>query len=132
MAEEEKNVFTALKDLQRRYAERLERRLEAIREEYRAVETSDWAAEAGSTLHRSVHALTGAAGTFGFPAVSSASREFEQLLAGIMTTGNRPSADERADAARALESLETAARPGLLAINSYLTAPPTSTVTESP
>ncbi len=75
------DVASLLVNLRKRFSEQLGGRLNAVREQIqRLVQTGITAVDIES-LHREVHGLTGAAGTFGMPKVSDTARTLENLLA---------------------------------------------------
>jgi HPt (histidine-containing phosphotransfer) domain-containing protein len=75
MAEQE--VRTDLRDY---FAGRLPVRLAEIEEAFQEVRAAGWAPEALTKLHRLVHSLAGAGGTFGWPEVTEAARGLERFL----------------------------------------------------
>ncbi|MGC8763613.1 MAG: response regulator [Acidobacteriota bacterium] len=59
-----------------------------------------------SHLHRQVHSLAGAAGTFGFPALSAAARSLEYLLGDWAESGEPPGPELLDGVQRGLEALQ--------------------------
>jgi len=59
-----------------------------------------------SHLHRQVHSLAGAAGTFGFPALSAAARSLEYLLADWAESGEPPGPELLEGVQKGLQTLE--------------------------
>ncbi len=101
-------VAALLSDLRRRFTDQLGQRLDAVRQQLQRLLAQDGAVDLES-LHREVHGLTGAAGTFGLPEVSAAARSLEALLAALVR-GDAPLEPARAQAmTQALAALERAA-----------------------
>lgn len=74
----------ALQALKHQFAQQLPGRLDAVRQQFQQVSTQPWAPADAQALHRLVHGLTGAAGTLGWPAVSTAARRLEQALSSAL------------------------------------------------
>lgn len=67
-------------DLRDYFAGRLPARLAEIEEAFLEVRATAWSPASLSKLHRLVHSLAGAGGTFGWPEVTEAAREIESFL----------------------------------------------------
>jgi HPt (histidine-containing phosphotransfer) domain-containing protein len=90
-------------DLRDYFAGRLPARLAEIEEAFAEVRAAGWAPEPLGKLHRLVHSLAGAGGTFGWPEVTDAARELESFLKGQLVglTVTVEEADGRVAAAMA-------------------------------
>jgi chemotaxis protein histidine kinase CheA len=95
--------------LQEYFAGRLPDRLREIEEAWRNVRETAWSGDALKTFHRLVHSLAGAGTTFGFGAVSDASRALERRLKAVLQ-GAEPPLDPAA-VEDLLSSLRQAASP---------------------
>jgi len=80
----------ALAALRRQFLEQLSGRIDAIRAEYRRLDPAAWDGTAAESLHRLVHSLGGAAGTFGLRSLSQAARALERRLAALLRSGEAP------------------------------------------
>lgn len=80
--------------LQEYFAGRLPERLREIEEAWRAVQGSAWSDEPLRLFHRLAHSLAGAGATFGFPAVTEASRDLEQRLKAVIQGSPPPEGSE--------------------------------------
>jgi HPt (histidine-containing phosphotransfer) domain-containing protein len=69
-----------LGSLREYFAGRLPERLQEIEEAWRRVRETAWGTEEVKVFHRLAHSLAGAGGTFGFAAVTDASRALERRL----------------------------------------------------
>ena len=98
-----------LAGLRRRFAEQLGERLQAIGSQLQQLARSGVAAVDLPALHREVHGLTGAAGTFGLPEVSQRSRALELPLAALLRGETSPDASTLEALRRALADLVAAA-----------------------
>jgi two-component system, cell cycle sensor histidine kinase and response regulator CckA len=83
-----------LQDLQRAFAERLPGRIDDIRIRHRQLGAGGWNLQEAESLHRLVHSLTGAAGTFGMRNLSDTARHIETHLARMLREGVAPDPDE--------------------------------------
>ena len=99
-------IDDALIDLRKQFRERLAQRLADVREHLGHLDPAAWEPGHLELLHRLVHGLTGAAGTFGMQSISQASRDIEQRLAAILNSGQPPSAEVWAGIVHALDQLE--------------------------
>jgi HPt (histidine-containing phosphotransfer) domain-containing protein len=79
-----------LRALQEQFAQRLPARLAEIDEAWRAARDSGWEPGALRLLLRLSHSLSGAAATFGFPAVAAAAARLESFLQEITRAGGPP------------------------------------------
>lgn len=95
-------------DLREYFSERIPHRLREVEEAWRDVRESGWSAEPVRRFHRLAHSLAGAGATFGFPEVSTTSRQLENLLLGVVEGGAPPPAAERIE--EILEALRRGAR----------------------
>jgi two-component system cell cycle sensor histidine kinase/response regulator CckA len=75
------DVALMLSELRRRFVGQLASRIAALRSPLQQMIRLGGVHDDIEKLHREVHGLTGAAGTFGLPGVSVAARELENLLA---------------------------------------------------
>ena len=78
------NVSDAIQTLRSQFAEQLADRIEAIQKQHARLTEGGWTMDEAETLHRLVHGLTGAAGTFGMRSLSAAAREMEEHLAQLL------------------------------------------------
>ena len=99
-----------LGSLQEYFAGRLPDRLHEIEEAWRRVRESAWGAEELKVFHRLAHSLAGAGGTFGFAAVTDASRALERRLKAVLQ-GQEPPLDA-AEVDALLAALRRTALPG--------------------
>ncbi|MHA7815405.1 MAG: response regulator [Pseudohaliea sp.] len=95
-----------LQALQRRFAEELPDRLAELRVLHRELAPPAWQPAAARTLHHRLHSLTGSAGTFGLPSLSSAARQVEQGLKAMLEAGTQPDDATWAALGEALARLE--------------------------
>ena len=95
--------------LQEYFAGRLPERLREIEEAWQRVRETAWSSEALKDFHRLTHSLAGAGTTFGFAAVSDASRALEKRLKAVLQ-GAEPPLDPAA-VEDLLSSLRRAAAP---------------------
>lgn len=105
---------SALGELRKRFAEQLPARLASIRAEFRLLDVSSWDRGVAESLHRHVHGVTGAAGTFGLQHVSDAARRLEVRLQALLRGTGIPLQDELAALGRELERLEQEVLRGML------------------
>jgi len=103
------DVQALLGDLRCRFSAQLGERLAGVRRRLQTLVAGAWSPEAAVVLHREVHGLTGAAGTFGLTHVSDAARQLEALLAPLSRGELVPSAVHWQALADALAQLEQAA-----------------------
>ncbi len=75
------DVAHLMAELRSRFIDQLALRIEALRQPLQQLIEQRCAPQDLETLHRDVHGLTGAAGTFGLPHLSDAARLLEDLLA---------------------------------------------------
>lgn len=78
------DMLALLGDLRRDFRAKLADRLAGVRQQLQQLISGPWSIEAAKVLHRDVHGLTGAAGTFGLLQVSDAARRLETLLAPLV------------------------------------------------
>lgn len=71
--------------LRKNYTDSLQNRLSEIQAETKNL-LSEWSQESAKTLHRLCHSLAGSGATFGFPEISKAGRQLENLLDTILST----------------------------------------------
>ncbi|HEY9097104.1 MAG TPA: PAS domain S-box protein, partial [Hydrogenophaga sp.] len=84
-------LLEELQALRRVYVQRLPGLMEAITSGFQALAENPWDREAGITLHRMVHSLTGTSGTYGLREVSQAARQLEAELDAVLKTALPPS-----------------------------------------
>ena len=94
-----------LQDLQRAFAERLPGRIEDIRSRHRQLAAAGWNLQEAEALHRLVHSLTGAAGTFGMRSLSDTARHIEAHLARMLREEGAPDPDEWAAIGEGIDHL---------------------------
>ncbi len=80
----------ALAELQRQFLEQLSSRIDAIRTEHQRIDLTAWKIVEAEFLHRLIHGLTGAAGTFGMNSLSDAARSVEAQLAPLLHESKTP------------------------------------------
>ena len=85
-------------------------RVAAIREVFCRLDPAAWQPDEAEVLHRLVHGLTGAAGTFGLVTVSAVAGKLERALAAGLASGRAPDDAGWQSVARALDDLEQSAR----------------------
>lgn len=90
-AHRERNVA---EDLRRYFAYRLPARVSEVEAAHDAARDAGWRGEPLRTFHRLAHSLAGAGATFGFPEVSEAARQLENLLKSALDSGSPPEAPE--------------------------------------
>ncbi len=100
----------ALANLQREFAQQLPERLQAIRQDLGALTPAAWDTGRARELHRQVHGLTGAAGTFGMESMSAVARELEQQLAALLHAGIPPTEADHQGLTARMERLEQLVR----------------------
>jgi len=84
----------ALTKLQRQFTDQLPSRLDAIRAQFQHLDSTAWLPVELRALHRLVHSLTGAAGTFGMPSLSDMAYDLESHLAALIKASDAPSKAE--------------------------------------
>ena len=125
-------MINALSELRRQFADQLMDRFEAIREQMRRVATTRSPADA-EVLHRQVHSITGAAGTFGMHSLSDAARTLETRLAQIIKGGDVPDDQAWTSVLAEVERLQELARRHLEHNAPSLTPPePTARLDRTP
>ncbi len=105
---------SALSELRKRFAEQLPGRLASIRAEFRLLDVSSWDRGVLESLHRQVHGVVGAAGTFGLQRVSDTARRLEISLQQLLQAEQSPSENALAGVGLELERLEEEVLGGLL------------------
>lgn len=103
-------VETALAGLRQQFADQLPVRIEAIRASFMRLDPAAWQLAEAQALHRLVHSLTGAAGTFGMHSLSVVAHELEQHLAAMLQDEQGPSMVRWREAIHVLERLEKLAQ----------------------
>lgn len=108
------HLLPELGSLHEYFAGRLPARLQEIEETWRRVQESAWSAEEVKTFHRLAHSLAGAGATFGFAAVTDASRTLERRLKAVLQAGAPPGAPpmDSAEVEALLTAVRRAASPG--------------------
>jgi chemotaxis protein histidine kinase CheA len=86
-----------LESLQEYFAARLPDRLRELEEAWDRVREAAWSEPALKDFHRLVHSLVGAGATFGFPALTVASRALERRLLSVLRGGEPPPAASTVD-----------------------------------
>jgi PAS domain S-box-containing protein len=84
------SVPDALAELRRQFTDQLSTRLESIHAHFLRLDPAAWQPAEAEALHRLLHGLTGAAGTFGLQSMSDAARAVEILLAAMLKSGSGP------------------------------------------
>lgn len=115
------DVALMLAELRNRFTGQLANRIDALRLPLQRLTQQGCAPDDIETLHREVHGLTGAAGTFGLPRVSDAARVLENLLAPLARGDGACNPALALALADALAQLEQAAG---LPLAEALVAPP--------
>lgn len=103
-------VETALAGLRRQFADQLPIRIKAIRANFMQLDPAAWQLAEAQVLHRVVHSLTGAAGTFGMHSLGVVARELEQHLAAMLQDEQGPGTVRWQQALIVLERLEKLAQ----------------------
>lgn len=98
-------INDALTLMMRQFADQLPARIAAIQAHLSAINIAAWKRDEAETLHRTVHSLTGAAGTFGMASVSDSARHLESLLVTLIARGDAPIAEEWQTILQAQEDL---------------------------
>jgi HPt (histidine-containing phosphotransfer) domain-containing protein len=95
-------VDAELRVLQEQFALRLPARLSEIEVAWQTAREAGWEAGPLRAFYRLSHSLSGAAATFGFPAVSAAASRLESLLQAMLQQAAAPPEEETA---RRIEAL---------------------------
>lgn len=82
-----------LKRLRGNFLEKLPGRLQALVEEWNALQGRGWSQDGARALHRSVHGLIGTAGSLGFAKMAKTARRLERRLVALLE-GTRPPTPE--------------------------------------
>jgi len=122
----------ALTKLHRQFADQLPSRLNTVRSQFQRLDSSTWQQADTEELHRQVHSLTGAAGTFGMHSLSDVSRELEARIATLLKTNNAPSEAEWQAIGADLDRLEQLAQTLLECTAPSLKPPPAAAPNRSP
>jgi len=88
------------KELQRlraNFLEKLPGRLQALVEEWNALQKDGWSQDGARALHRSVHGLIGTAGSLGFTKMAKTARRLERLLVALLEGTHPPTEDVEAE-----------------------------------
>jgi diguanylate cyclase (GGDEF)-like protein len=86
-----------LERLRRNLLEKLPERLQALVEEWNAIQGDDWSQDGARALHRSVHGLIGTAGSLGFTKMAKTARRLERKLVALLEGTQPPTPDVRAE-----------------------------------
>lgn len=121
-------VWAQLQSLQVEFAARLPARLDDIRALHERLGQTEWDLAGAEALHRQVHGITGAAGTFGMRSLSEAARELEDRLARLIRRGGPPGPVEWNTIAEGIERLQDLAlsRPSVETGTALLSLVPSS------
>jgi chemotaxis protein histidine kinase CheA len=82
-----------LKRLRANFLEKLPTRLQAMVEEWNALQGDGWSQDGARALHRSVHGLIGTAGSLGFAKMAKTARRLERRLVALLEGTNPPTSD---------------------------------------
>lgn len=117
----------ALAELHRQFADQLPSRLNAIRSQFQSLDSTTWQQTDTKELHRLVHSLTGAAGTFGMHSLSDVSRDLEARIAALLKASDAPSQPEWQAISADMDHLEQLAQTLLETTAPSLKPPPAPT-----
>ena len=98
-----------LKRLRADFAEKIPGRVQALVDEWAALQGHGWTRDGARALHRSVHGLVGTAGSMGFTIITKIARRLEHRLVALLETSEAPNEDEAADVSAWLEKISEAA-----------------------
>jgi diguanylate cyclase (GGDEF)-like protein len=82
-----------LERLRTNFLEKLPSRLQALVEEWNALQGEGWSQDGARALHRSVHGLIGTAGSLGFAKMAKTSRRLERRLVALLEGTNPPTSE---------------------------------------
>lgn len=82
-----------LERLRGSFFEKLPGRLQALVEEWNALQDDGWSQDGARALHRSVHGLIGTAGSLGFAKMAKTARRLERNLVALLEGAQPPSAE---------------------------------------
>jgi diguanylate cyclase (GGDEF)-like protein len=86
-----------LKRLRGNLLEKLPARLQALVEEWNAIQGDGWSQDGARALHRSVHGLIGTAGSLGFAKMSKTARRLERRLVALLEGSHPPTPEVSAE-----------------------------------
>jgi diguanylate cyclase (GGDEF)-like protein len=82
-----------LERLRANFLEKLPGRLQALVEEWNALQGEDWNQDGARALHRSVHGLIGTAGSLGFAKMAKTARRLERMLVALLEGTHPPTSE---------------------------------------
>lgn len=86
-----------LKRLRANFLDKLPGRLQALVEEWNALQGDGWSQDGARALHRSVHGLIGTAGSLGFSKMAKTARRLERQLVALLEGTRAPTPEVGAD-----------------------------------
>lgn len=86
-----------LERLRGSFFEKLPARLQALVEEWNALQGDGWSQDGARALHRSVHGLIGTAGSLGFAKMAKTARRLERNLVALLEGGQPPTTEMSAE-----------------------------------
>jgi len=86
-----------LERLRANFLEKLPGRLQALVEEWNALQEDGWSQDGARALHRSVHGLIGTAGSLGFAKMAKTARRLERLLVALLEGTHPPTEEVRSE-----------------------------------
>jgi len=98
-----------LKRLSANFSEKLPARLQALVEEWQALNGGDWSQDAARALHRSVHGLVGTAGSLGFDGMAKTARRLEHRLVALLEGTDAPTEKQNLEVMEWFEKIGEAA-----------------------
>jgi diguanylate cyclase (GGDEF)-like protein len=79
------------------FIDKLPGRLQALVEEWNALQGKDWNQDSARALHRSVHGMIGTAGSLGFSKMAKTARRLERQLVALVEGTQPPTAEVRSE-----------------------------------
>jgi diguanylate cyclase (GGDEF)-like protein len=86
-----------LERLRANFLEKLPSRLQALVEEWNALQGKGWTQDGARALHRSVHGLVGTAGSLGFAKMAKTARRLERMLVALLEGTHPPTSEVRTE-----------------------------------
>jgi diguanylate cyclase (GGDEF)-like protein len=83
--------------LRANFLDKLPSRLQALVEEWNALQGEGWSQDGARALHRSVHGLIGTAGSLGFAKMAKTARRLERLLVALLEGTHPPTSDVKGE-----------------------------------
>lgn len=111
MPAKKQEIQQKLQLLRQQYADKLPAKLAALQKQWQAPNLDPQSAQFES-LVREFHSLAGSGTSFGFPQITTLSRDIENILLGIKSTNEKISQQLRNEIDAKLSSLQQAATQG--------------------